>query len=63
MIVDAEVEVFCWENDSGLIRSTLGLDLRLKNRKNLVNAKQAEEYIEKLLKEKNVEDPQFEFYF
>ena len=34
-----------------------------KNRKNLVNAKQAEQYIEKLLKEKNVEDPQFEFYF
>lgn len=34
-----------------------------KNRKDLVNAKQAEQYIEKLLKEKNVEDPQFEFYF
>ena len=32
-----------------------------KNRKDLVNAKQAEQYIEKLLKEKNVEDPQFEF--
>ena len=33
-----------------------------KNRKDLVNAKQAEQYIEKLLKEKNVEDPQFEGY-
>ena len=34
-----------------------------KNRKDLINVEQAEQHIEKLLKEKNAEDPQFEFYF
>ena len=34
-----------------------------KNRKDLINVEQAEQHIEKLLKEKNIEDAQFEFSF
>ena len=34
-----------------------------ESRKDLINSKQAQRYIDELLRKKNVEDPQFEFSF